>query len=629
MSRWRGAVGGGLGLALSVVVATAARSPEAGLAWRVVFVAAALAGCGLVWWGHTWWTPSTRALLLWAVGLRLLFLPILPGLSDDGYRYLWDGLMQREGLSPYAYPPSDEALSAWQGSVLFERMNSPGYYSVYPPVSQFGFRIAASVLPLGWTWAWYGWKVLVLLAEAVGIWALIRWAGSRRTLLYALNPVVLIEVAGQAHTEGLLIGAFGLIALSGFGRTAWGGVGVAAAVWVKLWPVAWLPTLVQRRGGRGRAAALVLLFGFSLYAGLPQHLSHLVQSLTLYTGVFDFYSAPYRVLKMALYPVVGEAAGRWAASGLTLFWGGVCVAVWAQTPKTWQGALRVVTVTTIGYALTSSTMHPWHWLGVIWLMPLLHKQFGLFWLCSLSTSTYIIYTWPGAEAWSLWIGWGGAAALLLYGTRSRLLQAVMSRRADMKEEKLRPVLESLSAGAKVLDLGAGEGYVGRAVGNRRGVAVEALDVVDLTRALGPRVDRYDGITIPMRDSRYEAVLIVYVLHHARAPRQLLREAIRVARGPVVILETVCYGPRSKRWLEWLDRIVNRLRSGGRMDEDVLTIRTDAEWRQIFDEDELHLQHHQLWHGLHPQALYVLSGHSASRKTSSTVAELASMATASG
>jgi alpha-1,6-mannosyltransferase len=55
--------------------------------------------------------PHGRLLLAWIllIGLaaRLVMLPSLPMLEDDHYRYLWDGGVVWEGISPYAHAPGD------------------------------------------------------------------------------------------------------------------------------------------------------------------------------------------------------------------------------------------------------------------------------------------------------------------------------------------------------------------------------------------------------------------------------------------------------------------------------------------------------------------------------------------
>ncbi|MEJ2086758.1 MAG: hypothetical protein P8Y44_14000, partial [Acidobacteriota bacterium] len=62
--------------------------------------------------------PLTIGSILW-VGLllRLLVLPIEPSLSNDVYRYLWDGNVVAQGFNPYLLPPEDPALESIRGDL--------------------------------------------------------------------------------------------------------------------------------------------------------------------------------------------------------------------------------------------------------------------------------------------------------------------------------------------------------------------------------------------------------------------------------------------------------------------------------------------------------------------------------
>src|SRR6056297_1732679 len=82
-------------------------------AWPGLVALVFVASGGLVFlWRRD---PLTTTEVLWgALILRLAFLPLLPGLTDDLYRYVWDGWLQMEGINPYRYPPEHDALSGFQ-----------------------------------------------------------------------------------------------------------------------------------------------------------------------------------------------------------------------------------------------------------------------------------------------------------------------------------------------------------------------------------------------------------------------------------------------------------------------------------------------------------------------------------
>jgi ubiquinone/menaquinone biosynthesis C-methylase UbiE len=95
----------------------------------------------------------------------------------------------------------------------------------------------------------------------------------------------------------------------------------------------------------------------------------------------------------------------------------------------------------------------------------------------------------------------------------------------------------LRRGDSVLDVGCGEGYVLEELA-QRGMAVSGVDIVDLRRSQSYPFELYDGQTLPFADRSFDLVLLSFVLHHVPNERKLrlLREALRVTRGKVFIVE---------------------------------------------------------------------------------------------
>ncbi len=82
-----------------------------------------------------------------ALLFRAVLVPEPPYLSDDAYRYLWDGQVQLRGLNPYRHAPAAEAVAGLDDA-LRARVNHPGVPTIYPPLAQLAF-LAAAALPGG------------------------------------------------------------------------------------------------------------------------------------------------------------------------------------------------------------------------------------------------------------------------------------------------------------------------------------------------------------------------------------------------------------------------------------------------------------------------------------------------
>ena len=62
---------------------------------------------------------------------------VTPGfLSDDIYRYSWDGLVQQAGINPYNYPPDASELGMLRDDTIFPMINRQWALTLYPPGAQ-------------------------------------------------------------------------------------------------------------------------------------------------------------------------------------------------------------------------------------------------------------------------------------------------------------------------------------------------------------------------------------------------------------------------------------------------------------------------------------------------------------
>jgi SAM-dependent methyltransferase len=157
---------------------------------------------------------------------------------------------------------------------------------------------------------------------------------------------------------------------------------------------------------------------------------------------------------------------------------------------------------------------------------------------------------------------------------ARLLQAFLRRYAESKAEVVAPFL----VGRRLLDLGAGEGYVTTALRRWTGIWTCAVDIGCYQRTPTPYLI-YDGTRLPFGDDTFDATLISLVLHHCADPEGVLDEALRVTRSRLIILESV-YRNRWERFcLGRLDGWLNRYRHGGEMHVP-LAFRRVEEWQQV-------------------------------------------------
>jgi len=125
-----------------------------------------------------------------------------------------------------------------------------------------------------------------------------------------------------------------------------------------------------------------------------------------------------------------------------------------------------------------------------------------------------------------------------------VLQTFLQRYALGKAKAVAPFI----LGSRVLDLGAGENYVGAALVSRYGLWVCSADVGAFRRVPGPYVT-YDGLRLPFVDGVFDTTLILLTLHHCENPELVLNEAVRVTRERLIIIESVYRNRRERFWLD--------------------------------------------------------------------------------
>ena len=379
------------------VFGPASGAPAAGVSFLLVLLLAFAA----LWWGLRRLGGATDSpsdvpvagILAVAVVLRLLALPLTPSLSDDVYRYLWDGRVAASGSNPYLLTPNDEGLAGLRDD-LWSKTGHREIATVYPPLA-LGVFAGAAVLPKPLLAYKLG-LAAVDLAGCVLLLALARRRGNGvAALAYVWNPLLVVEGAGMGHVD--VLGASLVIAcvwLLSVGRNAAAGGGAALAVLAKLVPLVALPLWwrsVRRRGQRMFAVGTAALL-------LPATVAVLLWTRGVPPGLVEYalrweYNGP---LYEPLWRLIGVLRLDLAASGIVhlvrVIFGGdveatpwstlysfaypqflarlvllVAAAVlwlrlWRRRPEPVQAAFGAFGVV----LLMSPTFYPWY---LIWILP--------------------------------------------------------------------------------------------------------------------------------------------------------------------------------------------------------------------------------------------------------------------
>ncbi|GMQ81534.1 MAG: hypothetical protein BMS9Abin05_0966 [Rhodothermia bacterium] len=597
-----------LAVLVIMLLVYAAMSYAAGFRYlRAEFVAFAFVGGGFVVYFWKRDTLSVRAILITALLLRILFLPLVPGLTDDMFRYIWDGILASSGINPFEFIPSDAALSHFHSESLYRLLNSRDVYSVYPPVSQAIFFIGGLVYNGDWTLSYYVIKVIIAVLEFGGIWFLSRHISTRSLILLAWHPVILIASAGQGHTDALLVlflGAGIVYAIRDRGSMAAALITVAG--WVKLFPFFFLPLVWRRFGIKSAIVSGVVGVALALPLAAPYVPGNVSESLELYIRLFEFNAGAYYGVKKLFFIFTQDDWSKQLGPVFRLmFFLVLPVIYWMDWRRKWSITKAAVFISG-ALLLTATTIHPWYIVGLLVLIaihgkPSWHWQ----WVGLLSIGTYLLYV--GGPYW-LYVNltWIGFVVVYLLFRSETILQWIQRRRA---KRKVRDILRFLDMRPHdtVLDLGAGEGYVGEEIRKQRGSAIELIDVIDINRVDLP-FHVYDGQTLPLKDDSVDCTVLYYVLHHTRDPDRVLAEALRVSRYSVIVVESVYRNRWEHFLLRTLDPLANRLRSFGKMknQEEFLSFKTTEEWKETIHDKGGHLlAFSEGWNPIHRKAFFLI------------------------
>ena len=379
-----GALAAGAGLVVSCAIT--ARIPDLLQAPRLfltlVVVAFACYAAG-IWRLATLHGPRPMFVIVAiAVAARLLLAPASPTLSTDVYRYVWDARVAHAGISPYLYPPSAKELEPLRDGEVFPRLNHPTWRTIYPPGAQAFFQAVYRLRPD----SVLAMKAALGLAELIGlaaVFGLLRASGRpvSQLVIYAWNPLVLFEVWGMGHLEGLVLPAVAGAAWAALrARYITAGVLLGMGALVKLYPAALLPLLPMAGWPAAWPAFLVVavvgyapawVSGAPAMGSLPRYVSEEYFNPGLLRAVLD-------------------------VPALTLAVAGLWVVFVSVTRRDRTLSARAVLLIG-GLTLLSPNIFPWY---AVWLVPFLAAAPSAAWI-AFTGSVMFAYAFFLQQPWAV------------------------------------------------------------------------------------------------------------------------------------------------------------------------------------------------------------------------------------
>ncbi|MEK9612569.1 MAG: glycosyltransferase family 87 protein [Flavobacteriaceae bacterium] len=379
----------------------------------------------LLWFWIRHFSTLTTIFILGII-IRFLFIYHIPSLSQDFYRFIWDGNIQLLGINPYLDTPNTliKIIDFPNASLLYERMGglSAGHYSNYPPVSQYLYQLMAFFNNEGILAPVLALRIVFFTGDLilffVGI-RLLTYLGkdSENIAWYFLNPLVIIEGIGNLHGESFMI-CFTLIALLLLiqKKSIWGGFFFSIAIATKLIPLLIAPLFFRYLGFRNFVVFGLSTLLFSILIWFPfwegEMITHYKQTLDLWFTTFEFNGSIYKIVRAIGYEVKGYNIIRQLGK-VTPFITLAMVALFALIPsnRSSKSLFKSMLFLLSCYFFMATTVHPWYLINLIILGILTGYAFPILWSLTVFWS-YSAYGITEVKEVSF-LQW--ASYLLVYG----------------------------------------------------------------------------------------------------------------------------------------------------------------------------------------------------------------------
>jgi len=304
-----------------------------------------------------------------AVILRLTVWPLAPALSDDIYRYRWEGKLQAAGGNPYASRPADARWAGLRDST-FPLVVGKDFKAIYGPLIQqielWNYRAAAAVEkdPIRQVW-WFKLPfALCDLGVIAALWMLLVAHGlpPERVLIYAWSPLPIVEFWATGHNDSVVVLLIALALLAAAKeRWTWAFAALSLAVAAKIWPLLLFPLFIGWRKGRP-------LRGYQWWVALPivallvlPYRTDVTENLRFMSGFMGGWRNNDSLFGIILWLARDLYRAKCAAFGIVAVT--VLILTFRNVPLE-----RACLVAIAVMLMVSANCHPWY---LTWLLPLL------------------------------------------------------------------------------------------------------------------------------------------------------------------------------------------------------------------------------------------------------------------
>lgn len=346
-----------------------------------------------------------KFLLIAGLLFRLVFFLASPNLSQDFYRFIWDGELVSHGLNPYLYTPDDLVakgnlvIANAQELRLGMRELSAKHYSNYPPLNQLLFAVAAALGGKSILGGIMAIRVIIICADLGVLYfgrKLLKHLNKSSHLIfwYFLNPLVIIELTGNLHFEGVMIFLFMTsLYLIAKNNWRWGAILYALSILTKLVPLLFLPLFLKHFDLK-KSLVFYILIGvaiivFTLPFFTTEFITNYSATLGLWFSNFEFNASSYNIIKsiglqldVPAYKII-KTFGKIIPFIIVIL---VLVFTFFRDNKKISSLITSMLWILSAYYFMATTVHPWYIIFLVVLAIFTEFRFPLVWSLSVILS---------------------------------------------------------------------------------------------------------------------------------------------------------------------------------------------------------------------------------------------------
>lgn len=367
---------------------------------------------------------NTKLLILTGILFRLLFLVAIPNLSDDFYRFLWDGRAWVNGINPYLILPENNPSLITEGTTLYQGMGSMNgsHYTCYPPLNQYAFGIPALLDGNNLLLSTVIMRLTLILSDLVTLYygsKLLKLfkIDSKKIFLYFLNPFIILELTGNLHYEGMMIAFLSASLYFLFkNKQHVSAILFAGAISIKLIPLIFFPVFYRKLGFKKMALYGIITALTNIVLFIPflnqDLIDNFMSSIHLYFQNFEFNASIYYIVRAIGYQVKGYNIIQTVGKITPLIVIAITLALsFFRKNEKQQTLITSMLFVICCYYFLSSIVHPWYIAIPLFLSLFTKFSFPVLWSYAIifSYSAYISTTYQE----NLWLV--GLEYVLVFG----------------------------------------------------------------------------------------------------------------------------------------------------------------------------------------------------------------------